>query len=434
MNHYIRNYMYYIRDKSNKYIMFNMILQNNKMIKKEIFLLGCIILLFSCNKENENNNIENIEIVTPKIMKFGIDFSQYDVDEKKISKGQTFSTLLDEYNTSSTKKEIIDSLSNYVKPRDLKINNDYYILLEKEHKNLEYFIYKKNKVEYIIVDLKKGLNIRSHKKPIVVREQVVGGHITGSLAKTLSDNGLGRNVISELSNIYKWSINFFKLKREDKFAVIYDERFIEDSVSVGIDYLKAVKFTHGGQDFYAFAKKGEEGNVEYFNENGNQLKAMFLKAPLKFFRISSKYNLNRFHPVQRRVKPHLGTDFAAPHGTPILATASGVITRKGYGKGNGNFIKIKHNETYSTQYLHMSRFKKGLKVGSYVKQGDVIGYVGSTGLATGPHVCYRFWKNNKQVDPLKQNLPNNDPLSKVEKQQFIKDIKSLKDKLDRKTE
>ncbi|APD06566.1 putative metalloprotease [Flavobacteriaceae bacterium UJ101] len=406
------------------------------MIEKKsiLFVLSILMIISSCKstkKEEQVRIIQDIQIPTPKIMKFGINFADYDVHEKKIKKGQSLSTLLDSYQIPLTKKETLDSISNYIKPRDLKIRNDYYILTQKGNpKALEYFIYKKDLVEYIIVDLKEGVKIRSYKKPIVIREEMIGGNITGSLSKTLSKNGLGRDVVGELSNIYKWSINFFKLKREDEFAMIYDERFVEDSVSIGMDYLKAVKFKHKGKDFYAFARKDDKGNVEYFNEKGNQLKAMFLKAPLKFFRISSKYNLKRFHPVQKRVKPHLGTDYAAPHGTPILATANGVITRKGYGRGNGNFIKIKHNGTYSTQYLHMSRFRKGLKVGSYVNQGDVIGYVGSTGLATGPHVCYRFWKNNKQVDPLKQNLPNRDPLTKKQKEVFLKEIKPLKVKLD----
>ena len=389
----------------------------------------------ACTKEKVVSDIpksiEEIEIPRLKMMKFGIDFAKYNVSEKKIKKGQKLATLFNSYDTSVDKKEVVDSLLNYIEPHSLKRNNDYFILTDRDNsKKIDYFIYKKNPVEYIIADFKDNIKIRKYKKPVVVKETRIGGGITGSLSKTLSKNGLGKDVSSELSSIYKWTINFFKLRREDKFAMIYDEQFIDDSVSIGIDHLKAVKFEHKGKDFYAFAMENDEGTIEYFNEKGSELKAMFLKAPLKYFRISSKYNLKRYHPVQKKVKPHLGTDFAAPHGTPILATANGKITRKGYGSGNGNFIKIKHNGTYSTQYLHMSRFRKGLKVGSYVSQGDVIGYVGSTGLATGPHVCYRFWKNDKQVDPLKLKLPNNTPLSKREKEIFLKEIAPLKLKLD----
>lgn len=406
------------------------------MIQKKsiLFVLSALMVIVSCESIKEEKQvkiIEEIQIPMPKIMKFGINFAMYDVYEKQIKKGQNLDAILEDYQVDLSKKEILDSISNYIKPRDLKIHNNYYILTKKGNpKVLEYFVYKKDLVEYIIVDFNQRINIRSYKKPVVIKEEIIGGNITGSLSKTLSKNGLGRDVVEELSNIYKWSINFFKLKREDEFAMVYDERFVDDSVSIGIDYLKAIKFKHKGESFYAFARQNEEGEIEYFNEKGNQLKAMFLKAPLKFFRISSKYNLNRLHPVQKIIKPHLGTDYAAPHGTPILATANGVITQKGYGKGNGNFIKIKHNKTYSTQYLHMSRFRADLKVGSYVYQGDVIGYVGSTGLATGPHVCYRFWKNDKQVDPLKENLPNNDPLTKNQKAQFLEYIAPLKEKLD----
>lgn len=405
------------------------------MTKKTIlFALTILTLVFSCKKlknKDQKLTVENIELPVPKIMKFGINFADYNVYEKKIQEGQNLSLLFNSYQIRSSKTTLKDSLSNYIKPRDLKVRNDYYLLTQKNDSNrLEYFIYKKNPVEYIIADLRQNIKIQLYQKPIVIKETKIGGNITGSLSKTLSKNGLGRDVVEELSDIYKWSINFFKLKREDEFAMIYDERFVDDTLSIGMDYLKAIKFKHKGKDFYAFARKNEKGEVEYFNEKGNQLKAMFLKAPLKFFRISSKYSLNRFHPVQKRMKPHLGTDYAAPHGTPILATANGVIIQKGYGSGNGNYIKIKHNQTYSTQYLHMSRFRKGLKVGSYVNQGDVIGYVGSTGLATGPHVCYRFWKNNKQVNPLKLDLPNRDPLTKKEKNDFLKEIEPLKLKLD----
>ncbi len=406
--------------------------------KSILFSVGILMFLYAC-KENKSEDksvlVEDIKIPIPKMVRFGINFSDYHVHEKEIQKGEFLSTLFNEYQTSVSKNELIDSVTHYIKPRDLKIRNDYYLLTKKDNpKALQYFIYEKNAIEYVIVELKDNVTVRTYKKPITVREEIISENITGSLSKTLSKNGLGRDAVEELSNIYKWSINFFNLKREDEFAMIYDERFVDDTISVGMDYLKAIRFKHKGKDFYAFARKNEQDEVEYFNENGNQLKAMFLKAPLKFFRISSKYNLNRFHPVQKRVKPHLGTDYAAPHGTPILATASGTITRIGYGGGNGNFIKIKHNATYSTQYLHMSRFRAGLKQGSYVNQGDVIGYVGSTGLATGPHVCYRFWKNDVQVDPLKLDLPNQDPLTNEEKKEFLEQIKPMKIKLDGKEE
>lgn len=400
----------------------------------QFIVISVLLTIIACQENKKKEPIallDDIKIPTPKMIKFGINFSDYNVHEEQIQKGYYLSTLFKNYETPFSKKEITDTLANYIKPRDLKIRTNYYILTEKDNAKLSYFIYEKNPIEYLILELKDTLSVRIYKKPLTIREEIISGNITGSLSKTLSKNGLGRDAVEELSNIYKWSINFFKLKREDEFAMIYDERFVDDTISVGMDYLKAVRFKHKGQNFYAFARKNEKDEVEYFNEKGNQLRAMFLKAPLKFFRISSKYNLKRFHPVQKKVKPHLGTDYAAPHGTPILATADGIITRIGYGRGNGNFIKIKHNTTYATQYLHMSRFRSGLKKGSYVKQGDVIGYIGSTGLATGPHVCYRFWKNDVQVDPLKLDLPNQDPLTKDEKEKFLEEIKPLKAKLDR---
>jgi murein DD-endopeptidase MepM/ murein hydrolase activator NlpD len=186
---------------------------------------------------------------------------------------------------------------------------------------------------------------------------------------------------------------------------VYEEKYVDDSVKVGVGRILMSDFQHSGRDFEAYRYERDGKLIDYYDENGKSLRKAFLKAPLDFFRISSRYNPRRFHPVLKRVKPHLGTDYAAPQGTPIRTTADGVIDKAGYTSGNGNYVKVRHNSVYSTQYLHMSKIKSGIRAGVAIKQGDIIGYVGSTGLATGPHVCYRFWKNGKQVDPLKEELP-----------------------------
>jgi murein DD-endopeptidase MepM/ murein hydrolase activator NlpD len=208
-----------------------------------------------------------------------------------------------------------------------------------------------------------------------------------------------------LVNIYAWSIDFFRIQKGDAFSVIYEEEYVDDTTYVGLKRVLGANLIHSGNDYYSFQYENELGFDDYYDEEGRSLRKTFLRAPLNFTRISSRYSGRRFHPVQKRWKAHLGTDYAAPTGTPIMTTADGEISAASYTSGNGNYVKVRHNSTYSTQYLHMSKIKPGIKPGVRVKQGDVIGYVGSTGLATGPHVCYRFWVNGKQVDPYKQKLP-----------------------------
>jgi murein DD-endopeptidase MepM/ murein hydrolase activator NlpD len=235
---------------------------------------------------------------------------------------------------------------------------------------------------------------------------------------------------NELSEIYAWTIDFFRLEKGDNFKVIYSSKFVDDSISVGLNRIHSAYFEHRGKPYYAieFETDAKKGLVEYFDENGKNLRRAFLRAPVQFSRISSRYNLKRKIAFYGRVRPHRGTDFAAPRGTPIRATASGTVTKSSYTRSNGNYVKIKHNGTYSTQYLHMD--KRGVKVGQFVNQGDYIGTVGMTGNTSGPHVCYRFWKNGKQVDPLRQKLPEAKPISKELKEKYLVHMAPIKKQLD----
>ena len=234
----------------------------------------------------------------------------------------------------------------------------------------------------------------------------------------------------KLSKIYAWSIDFFKLKEGDKFGVTFTERFIDDTIYDGVDSLKASFFEYNGKLIYAFpfAQNEKSGKLDYYDEKGKALKNFFLKAPLNFINITSRFTKNRFHPVQHRWKAHKGTDYAAPTGTPIMTTASGIVVKAGYTAGNGNYVKVKHNGTYSTQYLHMSKIL--VRKGQRVSQGSIIGRVGSTGLATGPHVCYRFWKNGIQVDALRLKLPNSQTMDKSNLPRFMAQMRPLKKELD----
>jgi murein DD-endopeptidase MepM/ murein hydrolase activator NlpD len=294
------------------------------------------------------------------------------------------------------------------------------------------FIYKNNKASATIVDFKDSTIVAyTYRKPIKIVEKEVSGNIYSTLSEAMDSLHLNPNLTNDIADIYAWTLDFLKLQKGDQFKLIYEEKFIDDSVFVGYGKVKAALFDHNNKDFYAyrFIPDSIKGIPEYYDEEGNMLRSQFLRSPIKFqYRVSSRYNLRRKIAYYGRVKPHKGTDFAAKVGTPIMATASGTVTESRKKGGNGNYVKIRHNNTYATQYLHMSRRK--VKRGQYVKQGDVIGWVGMTGNTSGPHVCYRFWKNGKQVDPFKQKLPSAKPLKKSLKPTYKKFIEPFKTQLD----
>jgi murein DD-endopeptidase MepM/ murein hydrolase activator NlpD len=248
-------------------------------------------------------------------------------------------------------------------------------------------------------------------KPAITRKREVGGIVTSSLYNAMVDKGISPELIDEFADLYGWSVDFQSLQKGDVYKVVFEEKVIEDKV-VSISGIHFAYFNHKGEEMHAipFAQNGQ---LTFFNQAGQSFKKAFLRDPLKYSRISSRYNLNRFHPVQKRYKAHLGTDYAAPTGTEIRTVGDGTVLEASYSSANGNYVKIKHNETYTTQYLHLSKISKSLRRGDRVKQGQVIGYVGSTGLATGPHLCFRFWKNGKQEDWLKETIPPTEPVSQA---------------------
>ena len=271
-----------------------------------------------------------------------------------------------------------------------------------------FFVYEKTPVDFIVVDFTDSLSVYQGKRKIKTRIREVSGIINYSLYTALERNAADPELFVKLSTIFAWQIDFYHIQKGDNFKVVYEEQYIGNK-SIGISKIIGAFFNHMGENYYAVDFK-KNGSDEYFDENGKSLRKAFLKAPLEYSRISSRYSLRRFHPILKRFKSHLGTDYAAPKGTPIRSVGEGVIIAATYSRGNGNYVKIRHNSVYTTQYLHMSKFAKGIRKGKTVKQGQIIGYVGSTGLATGPHLCYRFWKNGIQVDPLKEKLPPSKPI------------------------
>jgi len=401
---------------------------------KNSLLLLFSILLFSCNsdKPEEQKTIKE-EIIVPKIInKFGYIFNDYKVVEDTIKKDENFGEILYRNHVDFPEiHNIVESSKDSFDVRRLRAGKPYTVLAKNDStEKAQIFIYQPNKVDYVVIDFRDSIIAQKHKKKIKTITKTATGLIKSSLSEAMDDQGLDYALVNEMSDIYAWAIDFFHLQKKDKFKVIYEERFIDDSVYVGIGEVKAAYFEHKNTPFYAFnfVTDSTKNIADYYDDEANTLRKQFLKAPLKFSRISSRYNLKRYIRYYGRVKPHRGTDFAAAVGTPILSTANGTVIESRYRGGNGNYVKVKHNSTYSTQYLHMR--KRAVKVGDFVKQGDVIGYVGMTGSTAGPHVCYRFWKNGQQVDPLKQKLPAAKPIEESLKESYLNFIAPIKEQLD----
>jgi len=287
-------------------------------------------------------------------------------------------------------------------------------------------VYEPNPIEYIVFRFEDTLRVDVCKRDVVIQEMTVTGEIKSNLSETIEELGISHELTNKFVDIFGWQVDFARLQKGDKFKLIYEEAQVE-GVSVGIKQINAIYFEHSSSPYYAFPFDQGEG-VDYYDNEGKSLRKALLKYPIEFTRISSRFNLNRFHPVQKRYKPHLGTDFAAPTGTPIRSVGEGIVVEAQYKSNNGNYVKIRHNGTYTTQYLHMSRIATNIRAGMRVHQGQTIGYVGSTGLANGPHLCYRFWRNGVQVDALRVDLPASEPVKKDHMDSFTK----MKDELTRK--
>ena len=376
------------------------------------------------------------EEIQPKI-EFGFEIDNYKVSRDTIRPGDSFGEILINKKLSYPQiYKIVQTIKDSFDIRWLTAGKPYTILSTKD--SLEqplYFIYQPNKLNYVVIDFANFDSIVAYnkKKPFKIVRKTTSGSIDSSLSETMDQQGLPWELINQLSDIYAWTIDFSRLQQGDRFKIIYNERYIEDTLLVGIKSIDAAYFEHNNEEIYAFhfITDSLKVNPEFYDDNGNSLQRTFLKSPLRFSNISSRYNLKRrIAYYGNKVRPHKGTDFAAAVGTAIMATADGRVVKSSYTRGNGYYVKIQHNNKYATQYLHMQKNGR-IKKGAYVKQGDVIGRVGMTGNTSGPHVCYRFWKNNKQVDPFKQKLPPGKPVSNNLKSNFDNYILPLKAQLNK---
>ncbi len=341
-----------------------------------------------------------------KAYMYGLRVDPYTVEEKLIEKGQGLADMLAPFGISFNDAY---NLSNQAKPffnvRLLVSGKPYRVIYDEQPKGrtLKYLVYEQSNVDYVIFDFTAAVpSVRQGAKEMKIVRREAGGKVSSTLFGSMTENNLSAETAVELAEIFASSIDFHKVHPGDYYKVVFDEKLV-DGEPVGVEKIIACQFNHNGDDYFGFRHE-IDGKPAYYDEKGNSLRKSFLKSPLKFGRLTSGYTQRRFHPVQKRFKAHLGTDYAAPKGTPILSVAEGIVVEARYSAFNGNYVKIRHNDKIETQYLHMSKFATGMRPGKRVDMGQTIGYVGSTGLSTGPHVCFRFWKNGKQVNHLKEKF------------------------------
>tara|TARA_B110000881_G_C18559227_1_gene508780 strand:- start:176 stop:1432 length:1257 start_codon:yes stop_codon:yes gene_type:complete len=401
-------------------------------MNKIFYIIIVLNLLFIISCKNVNSAEASISVKEKIVEQFGYTLNNFYVLKDTIKSGDSFGSILEKNNLFYPQiYNIVQKAKQVYDVRKINIGKPYTILFSKDSlRTPELFIYQPNLIDYVLVSLTDSLWAEKKSKAVKLLEFKAQGIITSSLSETMEEKKLSPLLSNELSEIYAWTIDFFRLEKGDNFKIIYSGKYVEDSIYVGLNRIHSAYFEHRGKPFYAieFETDSKRGIFEYFDENGKNLRRAFLRSPLQFSRISSRYNLKRKIAYYGRVRPHLGTDFAAPVGTSIRSTASGTVVKASYTRGNGRYVTVKHNATYSTQYLHME--KRGVKVGQFVKQGDYIGSVGMTGNTSGPHVCYRFWKNGKQVDPLRQKLPEAKPISKILKEKYLTYMGPIKKQLD----
>ncbi|MGQ1889110.1 peptidoglycan DD-metalloendopeptidase family protein [Thermophagus sp. OGC60D27] len=374
----------------------------------------------------------NIAPSPPPETLYGIVKDSFEIETGTIRYAQSLATILSSYNVDYS---VIHGLAQASKKvfdvRKMKTGNSYTVFsrMKDSLKVPTWFVYEIDPIEYMVMSLKGDTTVYREKKTVTLKRKNTVGVIETSLWNTINENDLNPYLALDLSDIFAWTVDFFGLEKGDRFSVIYDEQFI-DSIPVRIGHIYAACFHHRGTPYYAFRYE-QDSAFSFFDEKGASLKKAFLKAPLKFSRISSRFTNSRLHPILKIRRPHHGVDYAAAAGTPVYALGDGRVTHKGWDtKGGGNYIKIRHNSVYTTVYMHLSGFAKGLKKGMNVTQGQLIGYVGSTGMATGPHLDFRVYKNGRPIDPLTIKAPPVAPIHEEKMQEYMNFIAPWKERLD----
>ena len=381
------------------------------------FILS-VISFYSC--QNNTKKQEELPVAAQPVLKYGLPVDSFFIVEGKVKSNEYLGQIL---NGNGIGMGVVDQIAQKSKGifdvRKIKSGNPYTFFLSPDSgRQARYFVYENSATEYFVYELFDSLRVYRGEKETVVKKRTAQGVIHSSLWNTMTDNHLDPMLALEMSDIYAWTIDFFGIKKGDRFRVIYDELFV-DSVSIGLGDIHAVQFDHYGKEHYAF-RFFQDDRFDYFDETGVSLRRAFRKAPLDYYRISSRFSHGRMHPILRIRRAHHGVDYAAPKGTPVMSIGDGtVITRAFQSGGGGNYVAIRHNSVYTTTYMHLSGFASGIVQGARVKQGQVIGFVGSTGLSTGPHLDFRVHKNGSPVDPLTVEAPPIEPVKEENMPQYI---------------
>ena len=391
-----------------------------------------ILLVCSCGRSEATHENECLTSVTHEQFeenKLGFCPDSLRCQDGKVKSGQFFSTLLGSLGmTAQQAYNLTQACDTLFDVRTLRVGNTYKAYYSSGDQ-LEYLVYDRDRMHQVVFDCTEPYDLWIYEKPVVHNERYADVTINSSLWNDMLAADVSPLLILSLSDIYAWTVDFFGLQKGDRFRVLYQETVCDGDV-IAVDTVRYAVFSHSGQDFPAIMYDQQDGGNLWWNEKGESMRKAFLKAPLKFSRISSGFSYARKHPVTRKVQPHTGVDYAAPKGTPVMTIGDGVITSMKYEGAGGNTIRIRHNSVYSTAYLHLSGYAKGLKVGQRVRQGDVIGYVGSTGRSTGPHLDFRVWKNGSPINPLKMDSPPAEPLKKENMEAFTQTWQSYQHQID----
>ena len=397
------------------------------MIKNYLFALASILLVAFVIYQFDTDAITDPTVTIPEVIEepvvenllFGISLDSFNIQKGTIRLGRNLAYYLyphgitdnQLYKSQIAAKDVFDI-------RKINANKEYTLFLDKQTDTLKYFVYEHSLTDYYVFGFNDTVTVTHGEVETKILEKSMYGKIETSLWNSFVDAGSNPILSGELSHIYAWTIDFFGLNKGDEFKVVYKEEFVRDTVSVGIKSISYAWFKHYKSEYYAIPFM-QDSVVSFYDSNGESLRKAFLKSPLKFSRISSGFSNNRFHPVLRIYRPHHGIDYAAPSGTNVHSIGDGTIIKRGYQKrGGGNYLKIKHNSVYTTTYMHLRGFAKGMTVGTRVTQGEVIGYVGATGLATGPHLDFRVHKNGRPINPLKVKAPPVKPVLEENIPQF----------------
>lgn len=397
--------------------------------KKQIIfssLLGIVLLVvIFIPKNKEAEPLDEVEVtdsveVKEIVYKYGIPVDDYDVDYGFVKRNQSLSTILEKHGLSVREVYLLGEKAKGVfDVRRIKSGQAYAVFSTRDSlPKTAFFVYEEDPRSYVVFDLQGDYKVTRGQNPVEWRRKEVKGIVESSLWLAMQKYETDPHLAVVLANIFGWSIDFFGLQKQDELRVVYEQEYVDGKSLLNFNVLGA-SFRHADSTYYAIPFV-QDGEMLYYSEKGNSLEGAFLKAPLDFFRISSRFSNSRFHPVLKKYRAHHGVDYAAPTGTPVYAIGSGKVIAKGYqAKGGGNYLKVKHNSVYTTVYMHLSRFAKGIKVGSAVKQKEVIGYVGATGLATGPHLDFRVYENGRPINPLTIKSQPKKPVSKDNMPQFM---------------